>query len=141
MHFAEATMPFELNFYHDLCFMGLPYHKCSCCTRWATEQVYYQKVIWNWWCDANIKLIRLLIMVKVFWGHNIILCKESCKRINVVSVFPLLVFISVRNCTFIPVSPVFSNVKIIFKPFCFLKAESQCSMVHVLDLNIEHILW
>lgn len=41
-------------------------------TRWATEQVYIRKAMW---CKHQDVLVYKCTMLKVFWNHNIELCK------------------------------------------------------------------
>ncbi len=58
----------------------------QCCTRCTTEQFYYirkvlhMKLVVRSKCQ-NVLVYKSCTLIKVFWGHNIVLCKELCEKI------------------------------------------------------------
>lgn len=57
---------------------------------------------WKWLCDANVKVYQFTNHAyEVFWGHDIVLCKEQCEKSSVCSwwwCFTALVQLGTVNC-------------------------------------------
>lgn len=84
-HFSLRLQVIDL-FYHDLCFKTRTRElriTVQCCTRWATEQVYYvRKASWSWLCDATVNV--LVNKSCTMGGHNI-MGREPCKNKSVIN--------------------------------------------------------
>ncbi len=89
-YFTLLLQVFELVFEcRNFCFNGLvpksSTSKMQWCTRCATKQVYYvRKAIHTVGAHHTMKCQNVLVcnlyaMVKVFWGHMLVLCKELCQ--------------------------------------------------------------
>ncbi len=76
-----------LSSFGELCFTRLIPERFAlqlkCCTGWSTEQVYYitkAHYAMDIWCKHQIILVyKSCTVVKVFWGHNTVLCEEPWK--------------------------------------------------------------
>ncbi len=88
--FADANLLFVLGF---SCVWTLLI-QMQCCTRCATEQVYYvrkaiQMELVIWCKHQNLLFYKSCTMVKTFWGHNIVCSRNQMKTIVLIDNLPL----------------------------------------------------
>lgn len=85
-HFSLHLQVFKL-FYCDLCLSSAPVQMCRI-TFAMLYQVSYRACllyqmehnIWSWSCKRYVLVYKSCSMVKAFWGHTIICCKELHKN-------------------------------------------------------------